>query len=231
MKRYIKSASTYLRDHDITSTDDVNELVLYITNDGDLYRRRTLPIISNLAKKMKRGAYDPELAVKAWQYLADDGVRKYDKEFGSDGGKLFLDKATRTEIARELRDYYEEQVREESGIEASTSIQSNTYRHPGFRGGYMYILKHGLGPGTLPKDVNIIQIWSLPNGYTVVTLDKFMDNDDLDEFDIPDETQLTNRLARAGFRAEVRDDGFYDLISTDTGEIVEPDRDDSKYFV
>ena len=231
MKRYIKSVSTYLRDHDITSTDDVNELVLYITNDGDLYRRRTLPIISNLAKKMKHGAYDPELAVKAWQYLADDGVRKYDKEFGSGQGKLFLNKTTRTEIAKELRDHYEEQVQDESGIQASTSIQSNTYRHPGFRGGYMYILKHGLGPGTLPKDVNMIQIWSLPNWDTVVTLDKFMDNEDLDRFHIPDETQLAARLDRAGFRAEVRDDGFYDLISTETGEILEPDRDDSKYFV
>lgn len=95
----------------------------------------------------------------------------------------------------------------------------------------MYILKHGLGPGTLPKDVNIIQIWSLPNWDTVVTLDKFMDNEDLDRFHIPDETQLAGRLDRAGFRAEVRDDGFYDLISTETGEILEPDRDDSKYFV
>ena len=94
----------------------------------------------------------------------------------------------------------------------------------------MYILKHGLGPGTLPKDVNIIQIWSLPNGYTVVTLDKFMDNDDLDEFDIPDETQLTDRLTRAGFRAEVRDDGFYDLFSTETGDVLEPDRDDARYY-
>lgn len=107
----IQAERTTLRDRDITSADDVRELVLYITNDGDLYRQRTTPIIENLKRKVKKGNYDRELAVKAWQYLADDGVRKYDKEFGSGRGSLtLLDKATREEIARELRDYYEEQV-------------------------------------------------------------------------------------------------------------------------
>lgn len=107
----IQAEHTTLRDRDITSVDDVRELVLYITNDGDLYRQRTIPIIENLKRKVKKGNYDRELAVKAWQYLADDGVRKYDKEFGSGRGSLtLLDKATREEIARELRDYYEEQV-------------------------------------------------------------------------------------------------------------------------
>ena len=107
----IQAEHTTLRDRDITSADDVRELVLYITNDGDLYRQRTTPIIENLKRKVKKGNYDRELAVKAWQYLADDGVRKYDKEFGSGRGSLtLLDKATREEIARELRDYYEEEV-------------------------------------------------------------------------------------------------------------------------
>ena len=106
-------ASTVLRDQDITSTDDVDELYLYIANDGQLYRNRTTPIINNLKKKYKKGDYDKDLAVKAFMYLVDDGVRKYDKEFGSGQGKLFLDKKTREEIAKQLRDRYEEDIMEE----------------------------------------------------------------------------------------------------------------------
>lgn len=110
MKRYIKS-SNYLINRDITSAEDVDELVLYITNDGHLYRNKTVYIINNLARKMKAGKYDPELAVKAWQYLADEGVREYDREFGSGKGSLtLLPKKTRIDIAKELRDYYLEDV-------------------------------------------------------------------------------------------------------------------------
>ena len=125
IKTSVKSASTVLRDQDITSTDDVDELVLYITNDGDLYRSRALPTIANLARKLKRGSYDKDLAIKAWQYLADDGVRKYDKEFVSGQGKLFLDKATRTAIAKELRDYYEEQVEDEANVKACSDVTAS----------------------------------------------------------------------------------------------------------
>ena len=110
MKRYIKS-SNYLIDRDITSAEDVEELVVYITNDGRLYRNRAVPIINNLANKMKAGKYDDELAIKAWQYLADDGVRSYDREFGSGKGSLtLLPKNTRVAIAKQLRDYYLEDV-------------------------------------------------------------------------------------------------------------------------
>lgn len=105
--------STVLMDKGITSTDDVDEIYLYIANDGNLYRQRALPIINNLKKKAKKGAYDKDLAVKAFMYLVDDGVRKYDKEFGSGQGKLFLDKATREEIAKQLRDRYEENIFED----------------------------------------------------------------------------------------------------------------------
>ena len=109
----INESSTILRDKDITSTDDVDELVLYIVNDGDIYRKRTLPIIYNLKKKYKKGIYDKDLVVKAFMYVADDGVRKYDKEFVSGQGKLFLDKKTREEIAAQLRDYYTEHIEED----------------------------------------------------------------------------------------------------------------------
>lgn len=116
----------------------------------------------------------------------------------------------------------------ESIVNASTKIEASSYRHPGFKGGYLYILKHGIGPGTLPADVNIIQGWDLPNGATAVVLDKFLDNESLNEYDIPYETENTARLARQDFEAKIRPDGFYDIVNISTGEPVQPFRDDSK---
>lgn len=96
---------------DTVDKEAVRELVLVITNDGDLYRQHTTPMIENLKKKVAKGKYDRELAVKLWQYLADEGVRRYDKEFGSGRGSVsMLNPATRRAIAEELRDYYEEQI-------------------------------------------------------------------------------------------------------------------------
>lgn len=100
--------------------DAVRELVLYITNDASLYPQ-VQAIVKNMKQKIKRGKYDDELAVKAWQYLADAGVAKYDREFGSGGGtKAMLNKATREQIARELRDEYADMVNED--VEASEGL-------------------------------------------------------------------------------------------------------------
>lgn len=57
-------------------------------------------------------------------------------------------------------------------------------------GGYRYILKHGLGPGTIPKDVNILKSESLPNYRTRVWLDRVLSPEELEYFDIPSETEL-----------------------------------------
>lgn len=89
----------------------VDELVLYIENDGDLYRQRTSPIIANMKRKFKKGTYDAELAVKAYMYLVDDGAKKYAKEFG-DGVKwnIMFPKAERMEAAKQLEAKYKEEV-------------------------------------------------------------------------------------------------------------------------
>lgn len=88
----------------------VRELVLVITNDGDLYREHTTPMIENLKKKVAKGVYDREKAVKLWQYLADEGVRRYGKEYGPGYSVAWLSPATRRAIAEQLRDYYEEEI-------------------------------------------------------------------------------------------------------------------------
>ena len=87
----------------------VDELVLYISNDGQLYQSRVIPIVKNLHKKVQKGVYNPELAVKLWKYLADAGAQKYGKEFDMQGA---ISVATRVEVAKKLRDEYEELVQQ-----------------------------------------------------------------------------------------------------------------------
>ena len=79
------------------------ELDLYIMNDSDLYRQRFMPILLNLARKLKRGVYDHELAPKLWQYLVDQGAKKYIQEFGGTVRRTFP-KEARMELAQEIAD-------------------------------------------------------------------------------------------------------------------------------
>ena len=64
-------------------SDAVNELDSYIMNNEDLYRRRFMPIISNIKRKLAKNVYDHEKAQKLWMYLVDDAAKEYVKEFGS----------------------------------------------------------------------------------------------------------------------------------------------------
>ncbi len=94
---------------------EVRELVLYITNDGDLYRRQAQPIIKNLQKKIAKGTYDAGKAVKLWGYLADAGAQKYTKEFdaqpGLHGSYGAFSAADRRAAAKDLQESYEEELR------------------------------------------------------------------------------------------------------------------------
>jgi hypothetical protein len=88
---------------------DADELVLYIQNDGDLYERNYMPVVMNLLKKMKKGTYDQELAVKGWAYVVEAGAKKYFQDFpGSfkegSWNKLFPT-SVRLEAARQLEEY------------------------------------------------------------------------------------------------------------------------------
>jgi hypothetical protein len=93
---------------------DAKELALYIENDGVIYRQRTTQIIDNLKKKVKKGDYDAEKALKLWSILADEGAKKYDKQFGSKDTpwNVLFPKAVRNDAAKLLRDYYEDHVKE-----------------------------------------------------------------------------------------------------------------------
>ena len=74
----------------------------------------------NPAKQPADNAAARELAVKLWRYLADNGAKKYAKEFATPGeqGMIFTP-ATRDIAARELRDTYDEAVREAAGVKGN----------------------------------------------------------------------------------------------------------------
>jgi|TARA_B100000029_G_C17470275_1_gene921710 hypothetical protein len=95
-------------------TDAVNELDSFIMNDEDLYRRRFMPIITNIKRKIKKNTYDHEKAQKLWMYLIDDAARKYVQEFGSSGTdvKDMFPKETRLQVARIISDRELENIKQ-----------------------------------------------------------------------------------------------------------------------
>lgn len=93
-----------------------NELFLFIQNDEILLNRRYPQYVLNLERKIKRGVYSPEKAVKLFTYLADEASKRYSKEFG-DGKTHTADVPTRIALAKMLRDKFEEErgaIRENS---------------------------------------------------------------------------------------------------------------------
>lgn len=100
-KRHFASSRMPRRNPETEQT----ELKLFIDNDGDLYRQQTAPIQKNLTKKFVKGTYNHKLAVKLWKYLADNGAKKYAKDFsvGSDWNTMFT-VADRKAVAQALAD-------------------------------------------------------------------------------------------------------------------------------
>ena len=93
-------------------SDAVNELDLYIMNNEDLYRRRFMPIITNIKRKIKRGVYDHEKVIKLWMYLVDDAARQYVQEFGTPDQdvKDMFPKETRLQVAQVIADREKENI-------------------------------------------------------------------------------------------------------------------------
>ena len=93
-------------------SDAVNELDSYIMNNEELYRRRFMPIITNIRRKMKRGVYDHEKVIKLWMYLVDDAAREYVTQFGSQDRDVadMFPKETRLKVAQNIADREKENI-------------------------------------------------------------------------------------------------------------------------
>ena len=95
-------------------SDAVNELDTFIMNNEELYRRRFMPIISNIKRKLAKNVYDHEKAQKLWMYLVDDAAKEYVKEYGStqDDVSNMFPKETRMQVARVISDRELENIKQ-----------------------------------------------------------------------------------------------------------------------
>jgi hypothetical protein len=101
---------------------NADELAMFIINDGDLYRQNIQPVLKNLAKKIKKGVYDPQKALKLWQYSAQWGAQKYTKEMGIrgyNGSYGMFSPHDRREAAKQLAEHFEEELREVPGTKSN----------------------------------------------------------------------------------------------------------------
>ena len=105
-------ASQFIKEN--IDSNAVNELDSYIMNNEDLYRRRFMPIISNIKRKIKKNVYDHEKAQKLWMYLIDDAAKEYVKEYGStqDDVATMFPKETRQQVARIISDRELEHIKQ-----------------------------------------------------------------------------------------------------------------------
>ena len=87
------------------------ELALYAINDSSTYRGYTAAVIANLARKRRKGTYNPTLAPAAWRYVADQAAKRYTHEFGTPGTRIFSP-SDRDMAALEIMEHYEEAVAE-----------------------------------------------------------------------------------------------------------------------
>ena len=114
------------------------ELMLYATNDGDLYGRYICPVIENLKRKYKKGIYNSEKAVDAYFPIATEASNKYYKDFG-----FRFTVQQRFTVATEMEAYYREIIEFET-TEHQTNSCCGNYKQlirpqafPGhFRGGW-----------------------------------------------------------------------------------------------
>ena len=97
-------AHQFIREN--VDSNATNELDLFIMNNEDLYRRKFMPIIQNLKRKIARNIYDHEKAKKLWMYLIDDAAKEYVKEFGNpdEDVKDMFPKETRLRVAEIIAD-------------------------------------------------------------------------------------------------------------------------------
>lgn len=94
------------------------ELVLFIENTADLSldgpHGQGHSVLLNALRKWRKGTYEPALAVRLFEYLAESGAKRYAREYdhASRWAEIF-NPATRRDVARQLEESFRASV--ESG--------------------------------------------------------------------------------------------------------------------
>lgn len=100
-------ANTLRADMSVPSSEAAEELVLYITSDGEIYEKLIKPAIKNLRRKVLKGTYDPALAPRMWLLVATVSAQKYAREFGMEKWHEHFNLSTRKEAAQDLTQHFE----------------------------------------------------------------------------------------------------------------------------
>ena len=111
---------------DYTGEDGISELVLFIENDARTYAH-IQNVLLNLAKKINKGVYNPELAIKSWDAIAAQGIKDYNTEFKDNPIKI--SKQERLKAAKELQEYYDGYLQEWTQ-DPRAMVKSVTYTEP-----------------------------------------------------------------------------------------------------
>lgn len=106
----------------------INDVKLFAVNDEMLYRQQGRPIVENLARKMVKGQFDADKAVKLYGYLADSAVKKYSVDYvGSRVPTLtILSKPERQVLAQHLFEFYADEIK----YAADEMAESKRKRNP-----------------------------------------------------------------------------------------------------
>ena len=92
-----------------------NELHAFADNHGDLYRQMIEPIQRNLEKKIKSGAYDPDLADKAYFRVMQEAAKLYEKDNPPMPGISTFSKNDMYAAAQKMRKLFEEENKAQGG--------------------------------------------------------------------------------------------------------------------
>ena len=165
-KPYSKGSCRKVRGNPARQPDEAiaRELYLFIENDEILLTRRYPQFILNLERKMKRGVYDRERAVKLFMYLADEASKRYSKQFG-DGKTHTADVPTRMLLAKMLRDRFESE-RRAMGIPERAMPRKNPFRVGGYlretpeEAGYRVVTRRGKELILQDKSNGQYEIWA-----------------------------------------------------------------------
>lgn len=88
------------------------ELYLYAINNGTIYRNSITPLIANYRKKISRGQYDEQKAVKGFENIAKMAAMQYEKEFLLQKYYTVFNAETRREAAKMILEYFEDEIME-----------------------------------------------------------------------------------------------------------------------
>jgi hypothetical protein len=83
-------------------------------SNGDLYRQRIQPMVTNLARKKIRGVYQKDLGVKLFVYLVDAEVQDFRRTIRNHRDYIpeRISAAIKNYTAAKFLEYYEEEIEE-----------------------------------------------------------------------------------------------------------------------